>query len=211
MNFEENITRFTNLMENDSLSAFNGWVSQQNHNVYETFFNFLNEVKPKQILEIGTALGGFTQFLSYTCNYLNLDTQIISLDIHENSWYKDIIEMGVEINIENIFLNDYSSIKERYINFIKQDGLTVILCDGGNKIKEFDVLSNYMKIGDIIMAHDYAFDRKYFEDNIFQKVWNWLEITESDIEQTCNRNNLIDYKRDTFTRVVWVAKIKTNE
>ena len=36
---------------------------QQNHNVFEVFYNFLNETKPKQILEIGTALGGFTSFL----------------------------------------------------------------------------------------------------------------------------------------------------
>lgn len=211
MNFEPKITRKTNLLENDSLSAYNGFTSQQNHNVYEIFFNFLSEVKPKQILEVGTALGGFTQFLSYSCKVLNLNTKIISLDIHNHDWYNDIREMGVEVNIENIFINDYSCITEKYSNFIKQDGLTIILCDGGNKIKEFDVLSNYMKYGDIIMAHDYAFDREYFENFINKKIWNWLEITESDIEDACKRNNLIDYKRDTFTSAVWIAKIKTDE
>ena len=54
MNFNENITKKVNLEMNDGLSSFMGMASQQNHNVYEVFYNFLNKVKPKRILEIGT-------------------------------------------------------------------------------------------------------------------------------------------------------------
>mgnify|MGYP003342371251 CR=1 FL=1 len=63
MNIQEKITKFTNLIDNDSLSAFMGHSAQQSHNVYQIFYDFLLEVKPKRILEIGTALGGFTEFL----------------------------------------------------------------------------------------------------------------------------------------------------
>ena len=65
-----------------------------------------------------------------------------------------------------------------------------------------------MKPGDHILAHDYAFDREYFDKNIYLKVWNWHELSESDIINACDKNNLKDYQRDLFQSVAWVSKIK---
>jgi len=70
MNIQENITRFTDLENNDSLSAFMNHTAQQSHFAYEVFYNFIKETKPKRILEIGTALGGFTEFLFIIINEL---------------------------------------------------------------------------------------------------------------------------------------------
>ena len=42
------------------------------------------------------------------------------------------------------------------------------------------------------------------------KIWNWLELTEKDIEDACKRNNLVDYRRDVFQSVVWVCKMKSD-
>jgi Ni,Fe-hydrogenase I small subunit len=56
MNIQENITKFTNLETNDSLSAFQGHTAQQYHGAFEVFYNFIKDVKPKRILEIGTSL-----------------------------------------------------------------------------------------------------------------------------------------------------------
>ena len=78
MNFNEEITKKINLEENDGLSSYMNMAAQQNHNVYEVFYNFLNEVKPKRILEIGTALGGFTQFLNKVSKESNLNINILS-------------------------------------------------------------------------------------------------------------------------------------
>ena len=116
--------------------------------------------------------------------------------------------MGVELNVENIFFNEYTSTSDKYINFIKQDGLTIVFCDGGDKVKEFNLLSDFIKVGDIIMAHDFAVDRNYFDQYIYKKVWNWLEITESDIKSACDRNNLVDYNTEIFHKVVWGVKQK---
>jgi predicted O-methyltransferase YrrM len=84
MNIQENITKFTNLEANDSLSAFQGHTAQQYHGAFEVFYNFIKDVKPKRILEIGTSLGGFTTFLKLSCNELNLDTDIRSYDINRD-------------------------------------------------------------------------------------------------------------------------------
>jgi hypothetical protein len=67
---KERITKFSNLEIGDSLSSFDGHAAQQYHGVYEVFYNFLKDVKPVRILEIGTALGGFTAFLKICCNEL---------------------------------------------------------------------------------------------------------------------------------------------
>lgn len=208
MDFKNEITKKCSLEHNDSISTYRGWGAQQNYNTFEVFYNFMKEVKPKRILEIGTSLGGLTQFLQYSSDELKLNTKILSLDIHEHSWYDDIIKMGVDLRIENIFKDGFNDIPQEYKDFINGEGITVILCDGGDKIREFNLLSNFIKKGDYILAHDYAYDKELFDREINQKIWNWYEISESDIKDSCEKNNLIDYERETFQSVVWVCKIK---
>jgi cephalosporin hydroxylase len=208
MNFNENITKKIDLGANDGLSSFLNMACQQNHNVFEVFYNFLNETKPKQILEIGTALGGFTSFLQKSINELNLDTKILSYDIYEMGWYKDMINEGIDVRVENVFGDDYSTVKQEVIDYIKQDGVTIVLCDGGNKVGEFNILSDYIKEGDFIMAHDYIDNRDNFDKNYYGKIWNWHEIADNNIDEACLRNNLKPYNKETFDSVVWVCKIK---
>jgi cephalosporin hydroxylase len=208
MEIKENITKYTDLSANDSLSAFKGHSSQQFHGVYEVFYEFIKEIKPKRILEIGTALGGFTQFLRVVCDHIGIDTKIISYDINARPWYNDMVKNNIDVRVENVFTENYVDVDDFVKNYIKEDGITLVLCDGGNKIGEFNLLSNFIKSGDFIMAHDYAYDKEYFEKNINGKVWNWLEIQESDIIQSCQKNNLKPYMEEEFSSVVWVCKIK---
>jgi hypothetical protein len=208
MNFNEEITKKVNLVMNDGLSSYMGMASQQNHNVYEVFYNFLNEIKPKRILEIGTALGGFTQFLKKVSDESQLGINIVSYDIYEMSWYKDMIQNGIDVRVENVFDSNYQSVKQEVIDFIQQDGVTLVLCDGGNKVGEFNILSNYIKQNDFIMAHDYIDTRENFNQNYYEKIWNWHEISEGDISNACERNNLKSFNKEMFDSVVWVCKVK---
>jgi cephalosporin hydroxylase len=195
------------LTENDSLSAFDGNMAQQHHNVYSTFYKLIDDTKPKRILEIGTALGGFTMFLKKVVDSFNLDTKILTFDISARPWYDDMKKMGIDVRVEDIF-NDYQDIPNEIKNFIKQDGLTIILCDGGDKIREFKLLSHFLKKGDIIMAHDYAPNQEYFDNYINNKIWNWLEIQDKDINESCMKHNLTPFMEYELRDVVWVGKIK---
>jgi hypothetical protein len=135
---KERITKLTNLDINDSLSSFEGHSAQQFHGAYEVFYNFISDVKPKRILEIGTALGGFTTFLKICCNELNLDTNIRSYDVNSNPWYKDIIARGVDIRVENIF-SENAKLQETYQdlwNFIGKVRLPQPYCPV-NYLKKF--------------------------------------------------------------------------
>jgi hypothetical protein len=209
MIYNDKITKKSNLEKNDSLTIYDGkWSAQQNPNAFESFFYFLKEIRPKRILEIGSATGGFTFFLKETVNNLGLECDILSFDIFEYPAYEELRNLGVDIRIENIFDENYSNVSQYVKDYILSDGLTLILCDGGNKKEEFKILSQFMKEGDFILGHDYSYDEVTFEEKINKKIWNWLELTEKDISETCVNYNLIDYRRDVFESIVWICKTK---
>lgn len=209
MIYEDNVTKKCDLEKNDSLSIYNNWAAQQNYKAFEIFYNFIRDVKPKRILEIGTSLGGFTSFLKYACNQLGIECDILTFDIYEKSWYNELSKMGIDVRIENIFSNEYQTLSQEVIDFIRLEGTTIVLCDGGDKVREFNILSDYLKKGDFILGHDYAVNKDTFEESINKKIWNWHELSESDIKNACDRNLLEDYNRTTFESVVWVCKIKS--
>lgn len=206
---EELIDRRSRLEIKDSLSSYNGWTAQQNPHAFEAFYKLLSTVRPKQILEIGTALGGFTCYLDYINKELQNKTKLISYDIYDRENYPEMRDQGIDQRVENIFAPNYSGLLVTSVEeFIKKDGTTLVLCDGGNKIREFNILAQYLKVGDIIMAHDYAFDRNVFLEEVYYKLWNWHEISNSDIMTACETYNLRPYMQDTFDKAVWVCKIK---
>lgn len=208
MEYEDLIFKKSNLEANDSISTYNGWGAQQNHHSFKIFYNFIRDVKPSRILEIGTSLGGFTTFLKYSCNRLNINCDIITYDIYNRNEYNDMRNFGVDVRVENIFDSHYTELKKEVIDFIQKEGVTIILCDGGNKKLEFNLLSNFMKKNDYILAHDYAENKEVFENKIFKKLWNWHEIEDKDIYEACVRNNLKSYNKNEFDDAVWVCKIK---
>ena len=54
----------------------------------------------------------------------------------------------------------------------------------------YALLSKYLKSGDYILAHDYAQNKKYFDEQIKGRIWDWCEITDQDIQKACEENNL---------------------
>jgi predicted O-methyltransferase YrrM len=210
---EENINRKSVLVGDrlDSLSAYKGMVCQQNPLTFRAFYELINEVKPKTVIEIGTSLGGLIRYINYMCKELGLDTRTITYDIHNkgDNFNTMLKNEGIEVKIENIFTKGYTGLEnDEIVDTIQSDGVTLVLCDGGNKPKEFNILSKFIKSGDIIMAHDYASDKEKYEKEIKEIYWNWHEISDSDIDNAVTENKLNPFMQDTFTKAVWVCKIK---
>lgn len=210
MCFDKNkFSRVPNLKENDGLTVYNGFGSQQNPKAYELFYDLLKLAKPNQILEIGTGLGGLTVYLRMCCDELHLQTFIRSYDIYDRPEYSTLSGRGIEVIIGNVFHDDYSRVDESVIEFIQREGISLILCDGGYKIGEFNLLSNYLKSGDIIMAHDYAPDQEYFEKYMRGRIWNWMEIEDNRVEETIAKNKLVPYEDVDFLKGAWLCKRKS--
>jgi predicted O-methyltransferase YrrM len=118
---QSRITKQSNLIENDSLSGFDDHLAQQHHNVYHTFYKLIDGYKPNRILEIGTALGGFTNFLKQVTDSLYLNTQIMTFDISTRPWYEDMKKDGIDVRVEDIF-GDYLDIPNEIKYFIQKEG-----------------------------------------------------------------------------------------
>tara|TARA_Y100000389_G_scaffold192859_1_gene220854 strand:- start:597 stop:1211 length:615 start_codon:yes stop_codon:yes gene_type:complete len=184
---------------------------QQKPEVSSAFEKLLKEIKPKQIVEIGTAGGGTTLSIRETLDEIGLEkTDIKSFEVKEHKWFPEMRKRNIEIIVENIFSHSYKEIEkpEMVESFIGREGTTLVLCDGGSKVNEFIILSKYLKSGDIIMAHDYVDTKENFLENYRDKIWNWREIGEEDIKETCEKYNLKSFMKETFDKVVWVCKIK---
>lgn len=192
-------------------TSYNGLTAQQHENVFSVFQSFLADIKPARILEIGTAGGGLTLFLRHALNALGLsDSPIRSLEVHEMPWYDTIRNQNVQIDILNIFDKPYLNLEkpEEIVPFIQSEGVTLVLCDGGHKIAEFNTIAPHLKVGDYIMAHDYVDTWENYKNNYVDKIWNWCEIEEKYIESISKQCNLIHYNKEVFDAVVWVCKKK---
>lgn len=182
----------------------------QHEDVASKFEKLILEVKPKRILEIGTSSGGLTLLLRDLLDNNGFENvELRTYDVNDPQYlYRH--NKNIDIRVKNVFNHQYDELIEKHeiVDFITQEGPTIVLCDGGSKINEFNILSQYIKKGDIIMAHDYSKNYEYFEQNIKNKIWNWCEITESHIQASSQINNLVPYMEDEFSSVVWVCKIK---
>jgi len=185
-------------------------IISQHPNVGEKFKTLIDEYKPSRVLEIGTADGGLTLLIRDLLDSVGLTNTIVrTYDVNEQKNLK-LKERNIEIITKDVFNYPYSDLEypDEIRDFIQSNGKTLVLCDGGSKKNEFRLLSQFLKNGDIIMAHDYAPNENYFNENIKDKIWNWLEIQDSDINESCLTYNLKPYMEDEFRSVVWVCKIK---
>lgn len=200
-------------MSVNSHFSYKGLLTMQHEGIPSVFDKLINQIKPKKVLEIGTASGGLTLLIRDLLNQNGLEqSSVITYDVNNPEYLQYHIEENsdIDVRIKNIFNHPYNDIveKDEISEIFDCDGPILVLCDGGSKKNEFNLLSNYLRNGDVIMAHDYAPNHDFFVKNLHGKIWDWLEIQDSDIESCCERNNLKSYMQDDFTNVVWVCKIK---
>lgn len=202
----------SNVVEMTGYITYKGLTAMQHENFYAVFEKFISEIKPERILEIGTAGGGTTLALRDIALSLDLSIDIRTYDVAHRCTYERLIDFGIDSRVENIFTDSFDLRFDTDVeDFIKRPGVTLVLCDGGSKIDEFNLLSNYLKVGDFIMAHDYSESWDFFHSNVNNKIWNWCEITEENITEASEANGLERHMSEEFQSIVWVCKRKTKE
>jgi hypothetical protein len=192
-------------------TAYKGYTAQQVDDFYPTIKKFLEEVRPARILEIGTAGGGFILAVKDILNEMGLsNVPVKTFDVIESPYYKGLRSHNVEVNIENIFDQPYLNLvkPERIVPYIQEEGTTVVFCDGGHKIGEFNSIAPHIKTGDFILAHDYIDTWDNFQTNYRDKIWNWCEVEEKYIEKVSIEQGLESYNKEEFDKIVWVCKNK---
>ena len=174
---------------------YKGIFTQQNKNFYPAFEKLFAQENIVRVLEIGTATGGFIRAVRDLTN-----AEIITYDVIETKYKSVLEENNITVNVKSVF-EDYDSVED----YISAEGQVLVLCDGGNKIKEFEVFSRLLKSGDIIMAHDYSYDEDLYRAYIRENVWRWCEIKFKDIALPVELNNLQPLMTEEFQEAVWTC------
>ena len=152
------------------------------------------------IIEIGTYNGGLTLYVK---DNSKPETKVVSYDIDGsiNHAKKHIPNIGIDFRVEDSFAED--TFKD-IVEMIQSEGKCLVLCDGGDKPKEFNTFSKYLKSGDHIMCHDYCKTPEIWD--FATTFWQWPYATDTnydDIKDTIEREGLEEYKHDAFAFVFW--------
>ena len=185
--------------------SFDGQTAMQNYKAFGAVWDLIEEVKPNTIIEIGTAAGGFTRFLKAAVDDLNFSCKVISYDVNQVEKRKLLLDLGIDYREEDCFGKNSESNLFKLKNDIQSSGTTIVFCDGGHKITEFNILSDFLKLNDIILAHDYSYSKEVFEKDIKPSIWSWCEVTYDRIKDSVERNNLQPFHQDSLNKVVWAC------
>lgn len=182
------------------------------------FKTFLDKTRPSRILEIGSFHGGLTLLLRDIMDDLTLnDNPIRTYDIHDQEFLKPLVtDRNVDVFTKNLFNDDYSGwanneCEKEIENYLQQDGVSLVLCDGGCKKCEFNLLAPLLKNNDIIMAHDYAPNSEYFEKYMKDKIWDWHEIKDNDIIESTNLYSLNPFQQELMQKIAWCCRMRCSE
>ena len=181
--------------------VYKGIFTQQNKNFYPAFEKLFAQENITRVLEIGTASGGLTLALTDIT-----DVNIVTYDIIETRHADRLRENGVDVRVMDAFAD-----LDRIFEYIQSDGQTLVLCDGGNKPAEFNLLSRILKTDDIIMAHDYVIDNEYYDAYVKNNVWRWCEIKYKDISISVDKYGLSPLMAEEFQEAAWACFKKTSQ
>lgn len=163
-------------------STFLGNLARQTPESFRMWEQLLHKGNFARVVELGTWEGGLSLYFAlfcienkmefYTFDHIGyLPTTLKKLINFDKYWVK----LDIFKNFEFIG------------NLIKKSGRTLLFCDGGDKAREFNTLAKYLKVGDVIGAHDWGF-----------------EILQSDVNKVCKEFNL------QILKVIQDQEIKTN-
>ena len=149
-----------------------GLRAAQNRIAFDGLSILLDEVKPRQIIELGAGQGGLTIMLGIWARIngalfhsYELSCPLQLPELHE--------PLGIGLFAEDCMGKEASA---RIATVAQMDGVTLILCDNGNKRTEFARFQGVLKKGDIIMSHDFSDP----ERSIGSNYWGWSEFTPGD-------------------------------
>jgi len=131
----------------------------------------------KRIIEIGTGSGGLSALFALYA--IQQQVQFVTYDI-KPCRNRVLTALGVDFRQKSCW-----DAKSEIAAQIQCRSRTLLFCDGGDKVREFNTFAPYLMPGDVIMAHDYAVTREDWNDHLRGSVWDWCEITFPDIQATC--------------------------
>lgn len=171
-----------------------GMPMSQNRMALPTWSYAMETHPPKTIIEIGTNSGGFTCVLGI--HAWRIGCKIHTFDVCD----APTLEFLPLANILPITFHKMDCFTvpamQLITDLIRQSGVTYVMCDGGNKLREMETFSTFLKPGDVIAAHDYSTPEKY---------WGWNEISMDQVRETISKQHLKPFMQEHFDMAGWIA------
>jgi hypothetical protein len=187
----------------------NVYVLSQMTNVGTYFEKFLVEQQFDTIVEVGTYKGGLAILLDEVKqkHSLKFDLHTLDIGVWDESSFSEVAEAFTSRSITFKQVDIFSKSGTKYVTtLLKSPKKKVcILCDGGDKVQEFNLFSKYIKQGDFIMAHDYHHNSVDENDEQYNCSWSWREICYTDIEQSIITEKLKMEPTVRFPEVAWAC------
>ena len=172
--------------------VFCGLVQLQNCLAFPTWAHVLSLERPRIVIEIGSAQGGLSVLLGRLCRAIGCEFH--TFDILPTEYPRELAEAGVTFHCQDVFADGGETVRR-----LLQQGPAVLLCDGGNKIRELQTFAPMLKPGDLVGAHDFV------ADAAARRYWENSEITLADTAATVAQEQLERYRPDWFNQAAWLV------
>jgi len=132
------------------------------------------------VIEIGSASGNLARWLSMLAINHGPDYQVHSFDVVEVA---DNSGHFANFHVGDVFdFSRSSGARTQVIDLIDSARRPLLLCDGGNKIREVNTFAPLLPPGGIVAVHDFALTRRDFEVRLRgQEIWPCCECVLDDI------------------------------
>lgn len=160
--------------------------------ILDVFSHFLGREKFNLIVELGTGRGTLSSFFGLYRVLTKTNMHTFDVNVYPNE--RALKDLGIVVHTEDIFST--STVKDLIQNDLSSKILLV--CDNGNKIRELNTFSPYLKPGDFVMAHDYFPTR----ENWMERGCPWSnEINLNDVK--IEKNDLVLIYQELFEPMFW--------
>ena len=141
--------------------------------IWDTFFK---EHGIATVLELGAGGGGFTRWISERVD------RVVSFDIQEPKSRQLDQCANVTRVVTNVFRPKGYRLVVGYIDSLPRPFL--LICDNGDKIREFNTYGPLLRSDDFISAHDYCRTKEDHAKYMKNKIWQYHEIWDEAIQAT---------------------------
>lgn len=171
----------------------------QNRMAVPTWSFAMERALPAQLVEIGTYSGGLATALAL--HALCIKATITTYDIAPPS--EDIKPIGERLGVRFRTISCWDA-EDEIRAIVQRPGPTFVLCDGGDKKREFAVFAKHLKVGDVIAAHDYDAGHEVGQEPM-ERAWPWSEIRREDVTTAVRENGLEPFMQVHMDLAGWLA------
>lgn len=161
--------------------------------------------RPARILELGTGCGGLSVLFHLYAAASGSAFTTYDVGVQHTAARLLFERLGVDARARD-FNAPFTTAE--IARAIQEPGLTLLVCDGPDKVGEITRFAPFMKTGDLLLAHDYAASLDDFERRLNGRTWNFCELTDADIAGVTAAHQLEPVGAEMLAPAAWMCRVK---